>query len=120
VFLDADNDGRQDILVINRAAPARLLMNRTEGGHWLLLDVRNAAGGPAIGAQVDVTAGGAVRRYIVRTDGSYLAAHDPRVHVGLGEVDAVEQVRVRWPNGAEVLLDDVAVDGITRISPPIR
>ena len=40
-----------------------------------------------------------VLRRRVRTDGSYLSANDPRVLVGLGAVNAVEAVRVRWPDG---------------------
>lgn len=118
VFLDADNDGRQDVLIINRAAPARLLMNHTQDGHWLLLDIRNASGAPAIGADVEVTAGDTTRRYTVRTDGSYLAAHDPRLHVGLGDVDAVERIRVRWPDGVETLVENVTIDTLTRIDRP--
>ncbi len=118
VFFDANNDGRCDVLVINRAAPASLLRNATEAGHWIMLDVRNAAGGPAIGARVHVTAGGRERVYTVRADGSYLAAHDPRVHVGLGDVDSVDAVRVIWPDGAELQRDDISVDGITTIHHP--
>jgi hypothetical protein len=30
---------------------------------------------------------------------SYLAAADPRAHFGLGDVAAVTEVRVHWPDG---------------------
>lgn len=117
VFLDADNDGRVDVLVINRAAPARLLMNQSNQGHWLMLDVRDEHDGPAIGAAVEITAGGRTRRFIVRTDGSYLAAHDPRVHVGLGQTNVVDRVLVQWPNGQEQTLNGIEIDAITHIRP---
>ena len=35
----------------------------------------------------------------VRTAYSYLAASDPRVHVGLGRAGGVSEVEVRWPDG---------------------
>jgi hypothetical protein len=28
-----------------------------------------------------------------------MASNEPTVHIGLGEAPAVEQVRVRWPDG---------------------
>ncbi len=115
VFLDANNDGRVDVLVINRSSPARLLMNHTTGGHWIMLDVRDANGGPAIGAYAEVTTGSQTQQYRVRTDGSYLSAHDPRLHMGLGNTDRVERVLVQWPDGFELVLDDIELDAITRI-----
>ena len=35
----------------------------------------------------------------VRTAYSYAAANDPRIHVGLGQLDGVRDVTVRWPGG---------------------
>ncbi len=56
-------------------------------GHWLLLAVRDARGSDALGAQLTIRAGGRALRRDVRTAYSYLAANDPRVHVGLGADD---------------------------------
>jgi hypothetical protein len=46
----------------------------------------------------------------VRTDGSYLSSNDPRVLVGLGTVDRVELVRVRWPDGTLEEFKNLSVD----------
>jgi hypothetical protein len=37
------------------------------------------------------------------TDGSYLSASDPRIHVGLGAESRIEAVGVEWPNGRREL-----------------
>jgi hypothetical protein len=104
-FGDVDGDGDVDALLANNNGPARLLVNEVgstgEGARpWLGLELLDPAGGPAIGALVEVARPGApalLRR--VRTDGSYASASDPRVLVGLGEAAAVSEVRVRWADG---------------------
>ena len=35
----------------------------------------------------------------MRSSTSYCVASDPRVHLGLGEADAVDSVEVRWVDG---------------------
>ncbi|MCP4834621.1 MAG: hypothetical protein GY895_07615 [Phycisphaera sp.] len=100
IFGDFDDDGGVDILVVDRNAPARLLHNQMAGeGCWIVVDVRDPAGGPAIGAEVVIESGERTLRRIVRTDGSYLSARDSRVHVGLGDSSLVPMVVVRWPDG---------------------
>ena len=51
----------------------------------------------------------------VRTGYSYLAANDPRVHVGLGAVTAVEAVDVRWPDGVTERFGPFAGDRIVTL-----
>ena len=36
----------------------------------------------------------------LQSGGSYLCSNDPRAHFGLGKVEAVEAIDVRWPDGA--------------------
>ena len=99
-FGDIDNDGGVDVLVANRDEAPTLLHNVVPArGHWLLLSVRDARGGDALGAQVTLRAGGRTLRRDVRSAYSYLAANDPRVHVGLGAATSVEAVDIRWPDG---------------------
>lgn len=118
VFADFDNDGGLDTLVINRNAPARLLMNVVpERGHWVMLDVKDAFGAPAIGAELTATLGERTIRRGVHTDGSYLAAHDPRIHVGLGTATTLEDVTVTWPDGSTKNLGTIDADRIHAVRP---
>ena len=118
IFADFDNDGGMDIVVLNRNAPARFLANIAEHrGHWLLVDVRDTNGAPAIGAKVELVFGDRVQTGFARTDSSYLTARDSRVHFGLGLLTHVPEVRVTWPNGVSVTERDVPADQILRIEP---
>jgi hypothetical protein len=64
----------------------------------------------AVGARVVVVAGGRVQFRERRGAGSYLAAHDPRLHFGLGQSAKADRVEVRWPSGDKEVFEDVAGD----------
>ncbi len=99
-FGDVDDDGGVDILVANRDGAPYLLRNVAPSrGHWALLSVRTRQGRDALGAVLTITAGGRTWRRDVRTGYSYLAASDPRVHIGLGAAAVIDGVEVRWPDG---------------------
>jgi hypothetical protein len=98
---DVDNDGDTDLVVFNNRGPARFLRNETRGNRWIGL--RATHGAPprdALGARIAVTLeDGRVLWRRAHADGSYLAASDPRVLVGLGASGRVRSVRVHWPEG---------------------
>ena len=96
---DVDNDGRLDLLVVNRDGPAYLLMNRTSAGNWVRFRLLDDSGADAHGATLMATAGDRRIRRDVAPSASYLASHDPRVHLGLGESALARDVAVRWPDG---------------------
>jgi hypothetical protein len=103
-FGDLDGDGGVDVVVVNRDAPAYLLLNRApERGRWLAFRVREASGRDALGAILSTTVGARTVRRTVRSAHSYCAASDPRVHVGLGSATEVADVRVKWADRSEEL-----------------
>jgi hypothetical protein len=100
-FGDIDNDGGVDIVIVNRDGPAHLLRNVTPArGHWIAFRVLDEHGRDALGARVTMQVGGRTITREVRSAYSYLAANDPRVHIGLGDATDVTDVTVRWLNGA--------------------
>ncbi len=99
-FGDIDNDGGVDVLIVNRDADAHLLRNVVQNrGHWIAFRVVNRHGADALGATVTMNVGDRTVSRDVRTAYSYLAANDPRIHVGLGDAGEVTDVTVRWPDG---------------------
>jgi enediyne biosynthesis protein E4 len=98
---DFDNDGAIDLLVTAGAGPARLFRNVAEkGGRWLgVRAIDPTLKREAHGARVTVTAGR--RRWVAEVcpGQSYLSSGDPRVHLGLGAIDRVDELRIDWPDG---------------------
>ena len=123
---DLDNDGDPDLVISNNGGPARVLLNqRRPGRSWVGLrlvdgtgdrnaDRRGESGGDddggengpfvdVYGARARLAGESAWRR--VHTDGSYVAARDPRLLFALpggaeptGEA-ATRTIEIRWPDG---------------------
>ncbi len=98
---DYDNDGDLDVLIINNGAPPILLRN--EGGnrnHWLGLELVATKSNPgAVGAIISWEAGGKRWRRLKTAGGSFLASHDPREILGVGDAAKVDSVEIKWPSG---------------------
>jgi hypothetical protein len=116
-FGDVDNDGDIDVLVANNNGPVRLMLNQSaKTNHWLqvkLVGVKDNRDG--IGARVAVIRKAETVWRRVHTDGSYLAANDPRVHFGLGKDAAIESVGVIWPNGSREIWVSVKPDSLNTL-----
>ena len=76
---------------------------RNDGGnrnHWITIRLEGSRSNrDAIGARVELLAGGKTQIHEVRSGGSYLSHNDMRLHFGLGATSRVDRIRVRWPNG---------------------
>jgi enediyne biosynthesis protein E4 len=112
VFGDFDNDGNIDVLVINMND--RPSLYRNGGGtqnHWITMRLKGTRSNrDAIGARVEIQAGGKTHVGEVRSGGSYLSNNDIRIHFGLGSASRVDRIRIRWPNGNTEDLPGVAAD----------
>lgn len=99
---DFDNNGAVDVLVgINGGAPLLLRNKAAHGNHWLGVKlVGKKSNSDGIGARITWQAGGLKRSQLKVGGGSYLAAHDPRVVLGLGSHSTVDCLEIRWPGPA--------------------
>jgi len=105
-FGDLDNDGDLDIVVNRQDHPPAVLRNDAPARSWIRLVLVGHRSNPAaIGAMVQVHAGGRVLHRQVKGGGSYLSANDPRILVGLGDLETVDRIEVRWPSGANTVLE---------------
>jgi hypothetical protein len=51
----------------------------------------------------------------VKAGSSYLSSEDPRVHFGLGAATRVRELVVRYPDGGEARLANVAADRLVTV-----
>jgi hypothetical protein len=110
-FGDYDNDGDIDVLISNIDDRPTLLRNDTSGGRWItmrLVGVKSNRDG--IGAKVAVVAGGRRQIAEVRAGGSYQSHNDMRLHFGLGDEHAIDEVEIRWPSGLVERVDGLEAD----------
>lgn len=100
-FGDLDNDGAVDVVVSANDGRPRIFRNTAKESHWLLIDtVGVTSNRDGIGASVRILGMSGKEQFaFVSTAGSYLAAHDRRVHFGLGKDREVKLLEIRWPSG---------------------
>ena len=113
--VDWDHDGDLDLWLVNRTGPtARFMRNDTpREGHFIRLRLRGDTDNrDGIGARVSVYfAGREVPLMRTVTAGrAYLSQASKWVHVGLGDMGAIERVVVRWPSGDEQSFGGLRVD----------
>jgi len=99
---DLDNDGDDDLVLVDLGGKARILRNDQRTGHnWIAIDLADPA---AFGAEIEVEAtirgNVVVQRRVLSPTRSYLAQNAPVASFGLGDAKEAARVRVRLPNGA--------------------
>lgn len=101
-LIDLNLDGRLDLVESFYGAPVRVWRNTGTGasdGHWLALRLVQAAPNVgAIGAKVDIRAGGVTTRRELTIGGGHAGGQLGWIHVGLGPSTSAD-VRVVWPGG---------------------
>jgi hypothetical protein len=111
-YADIDGDGDLDVVLTQIAGPPLLLRNdQSLGHHWLKVKlVGRSPNQDAIGAWIELKAGGIVQRRQVMPTRSYLSQVELPVTFGLGKSDRVEALTVTWPDGSEQTVPQVKVD----------
>jgi hypothetical protein len=105
LLVDLNGDGLLDAVIVNRWDRAKVWRNVGAGsaaapkamGHWLQVRLRQDGGNrDAVGAWLEVDAGGRVQRCEQVVGGGHASGTLGVLHVGLGEATAA-RVRVLWP-----------------------
>ena len=108
-FGDLDNDGYIDIVVNNLDGSPSVLHNDGKNqNNWLIVKcVGTRSNRSAVGARVRVVAGGHAQISEVMSGSGYYSQNDLRQHFGLGNVQKVDMLEVRWPSGLNQTLRDL-------------
>ncbi len=100
---DFDNDGDRDIIVSHIDLKGTPILLRNDGGnrnHWIGLSLIGDKGpASAIGAKVTIKSGNLKQVLVNQWATTYLSYNDPRLHIGLGKNEIVDQLEIRWPDG---------------------
>lgn len=112
VNIDYDRDGDLDVFVSANSGPARLFRNDGGSvGHWL--DVRLHGGGAnseAIGARVEIEAGGSRQLREIRAGNNFESAEPALAHFGVADAPGEVRLLVTWPSGRQTQVLTTAVD----------
>ncbi|WP_339733399.1 CRTAC1 family protein [uncultured Gimesia sp.] len=116
---DYDNDGDQDLFVVNQNDPASLLQNESHGNHWLKVMLSGTTSNrTAIGTKVEVRQNGELFYQEVVGGSSYCSSSQFALFFGLGQVETDCQVKIIWPSGQTQTLEQIPVDQTLKIIEP--
>ncbi len=112
---DLDNDGEEEILILNMGEAPTLLKNTAPHlGNSVVVRAITASGRDAIGARISITAGGFTQMDEVRSGGSFMSQSDFRIHFGLGKATSATAT-VRWPDGQVATFQDIKAGEIVTL-----
>ena len=117
---DWDFDGDMDFWISNRTGPrVRFLRNDVESSNrYLLIHLQGngtTCNRDGIGTRVEVVAGGQTLLRTLKAGEGFLTQSSKWIHFGLGAVDTIDSVRVRWPDGKQQTFTNVQPDRYCQI-----
>jgi len=115
--IDYDRDGALDLAVAAYDGPYRFYENNASQGNSLQVVVDGTAEQTAVGAEIYATADGETHHRFANDRVDFQSQESRVLHVGVGDAEAVEELRVVWPDGTERSFEDVAVGQRVRITP---
>ncbi|MGE3819300.1 MAG: CRTAC1 family protein, partial [Isosphaeraceae bacterium] len=121
-FGDLDDDGDVDVVINHKDGAPAVLRNDSPGGNrWIRLELQGTRSNrDAVGAKVEVELGDRTIHRQRKGGVSLQSAHDPRLLIGVGKVETLPKVTVRWPSGAVSTLSNVATNQSHKVVEPGR
>jgi len=119
-YADIDGDGDLDLLITqNGRRPALLRNEQQTGNHWLRIKLTGTKSNrSAIGARLELTAGGFTQSRELFPARSYMAQMELPVTFGLGSLDRVNSLKITWPDGSLQIIVPDQVDTTLAIEQP--
>ncbi|MEE3234605.1 MAG: ASPIC/UnbV domain-containing protein, partial [Candidatus Latescibacterota bacterium] len=106
---DIDGDGDIDLIFTTNGGPVYVVVNESPVGNAIAVDLRMDGGNrQAVGATVEIVANGLKQKQMVRTGSSYLSHSSITLTFGIGPSTSIDRMTVRWPDGFEQVLLQLA------------
>ncbi len=125
VVFDYDNDGDEDILVVNQVpelnypVPSVTHLYKNEGakGNWIRIALKGVqAESNGIGSRIEIEVKG--KKMIREIDGgssSHLSQNSVIADFGLGDTKTIDKITVYWTGGNEQTITDIPVNQLIEI-----
>jgi Flp pilus assembly protein TadD/peroxiredoxin len=107
---DLDGDGRLELILKNRTAPQIMLFHNQLSPIGAVIGFSlqgTKSNRDAIGAVIEVVAGGRPQRKTIRAGSGFLAQNSKVLHFGLGEYQGTVRATIEWPSGTRQTLENL-------------
>lgn len=120
---DWDNDGDDDLLVVDQSRPLALLSNETRlKGNWIAFRlIGRTSSRDAIGARMAIQCGGKFWHQSLASGNGYYSSNERTLRFGLGRATTVESCTIIWPDGQVQQIEMPSVGSLnTIVQPPAQ
>jgi hypothetical protein len=119
-YVDLNNSGSLDLVVSNINAPASIYRSHAREinkNHYLTVQLRGTgANTDGIGARVEITQNNSTQVLEQMPTRGFLSSVDTRLHFGLGSSNAIDSLRIIWPDRRFQTLTNLEGDRILTLS----
>jgi hypothetical protein len=122
VTIDTNSDGRQDVLIASTRSALQCYENNTDGGNYLRLffdtDTNSLLAPDGFHTRTETTIGKQTLHHMMHSSPSYLGTGELSIHIGLGDAETVDELRITWARGQVTVLENVAANQTLTVVAP--
>jgi len=107
-YADLFGTGSMDLIVANQNQPAKIYRNHVKPEHnWVGFHLKGTQSNrSAIGAVLKLHWDGKQTKKMVSGGDSFSSQSQRPVHFGIGTIDTIEKVEIRWPSGVMQVIEN--------------
>ncbi|MCC6723574.1 MAG: CRTAC1 family protein, partial [Saprospiraceae bacterium] len=113
-YADFDKDGDLDLVINQIDGQALVYKNKSaerQGANWLQVKLKGSAQNPnGLGAKLRIQYGGNIQYLEMTANHGFFSVSEALLHFGLGAVQSVDKLEIRWPNGLVQKLENQPVN----------
>ncbi|MUH35225.1 hypothetical protein D9O36_05175 [Zobellia amurskyensis] len=116
-YADLDLDGDLDMVINNLDRMSMVIENKIEDTHYLRVKLNgNHENTYGIGAKVRLVADGKSQYQEMMPSRGYLSSVEPIVHFGLGMVNEIDTLHIKWTSGKEQVYTNLKINQLVEVS----